>query len=529
MKGTGMSDSHEVMFYTDGRHTSVYLYEPPMGVRQYVEPIDELLDLGIDTITYAVGDCSVLLYDTKVGERWGHNVDLTDHQIWYRAGMNAEQMIDSGTDPLMLVCEHAKKRGFQFLPHILLNMVHTDHGRVTNCRVADFTSEHPEWQVGPEPDYPEAEFDIPNRLSYAHPEVRADRLAVIRELVTDYPSDGVEMNFDDYTPLIARREIEEHTDTLTEWMRDIRQACDAAAAAQGIAKRLVVRMPGTLEGSKSIGLDLERWIREEIVETVIAMPVRGGWENDTALLREIVEVAEGTSVKVLAGHANSQGQTSRLTDYAAASNAYAVGAQGVLYHTYYPNPKRYPYNFETTGRIRFMGYPDIISHMDKTYRLTVAGWPSSIGRFAGVEDQLPIDLSPGEPGREVTLDVSDDIAAKADAGELWRCELRVLLDQRMHTDEVAVFWNDCEVPIDEHRWADWTYQLRPRPDTSLGYRLHIDLKKGLLPVAGTNRLRVDLLTKDETLIKPVSIKHVEIIVEYLPHRNALREDEKFED
>ena len=39
-----MSKTHEVMFYTDGRHTSVYLYEPPMGVKQYVEPIDELLD-----------------------------------------------------------------------------------------------------------------------------------------------------------------------------------------------------------------------------------------------------------------------------------------------------------------------------------------------------------------------------------------------------------------------------------------------------------------------------------------------------
>ena len=524
-----MSESHEVMFYTDGRHTSVYLYEPPMGVRQYIEAIDELVDLGIDTISYAVGDCSVLLYDTKVGERWGHNVDLTDHQIWYRAGMNAEAMIESGTDPLMLVCEHAKKRGFQFLAHILLNMNHMSHGRVTNCRVADFTTEHPEWQVGPEPDFPEAEFDSPSRLSYSYPEVRADRLAVIRELVSDYPSDGVEMNLDDYTPLIARSEIEEHTDTLTEWMREIRQACDAAAAQQGRAKRLVVRMPGTLHGSKSIGLDLERWIREEIVDTVIAMPVRGGWENDTALLREIVEVAEGTGVKVLAGHANSQGQASRLTDYAAAANAYAVGARGVLYHTYYPGPNRYPYDFETTGRIRFMGYPEILSHMDKTYRLTMSGWPSSIGRFGGLEDQLPVVLNVGEPGREVTLDVSDDIATKADSGELWRCELRVLLDQRMHTDEVAVFWNDCEVQVDEQRWADWTYQLRPRPDHSLGYRLHVDLKRGLLPIAGTNRLRIDLLTKDETLIKPVEIKHVEIVVEYLPHRNALREDETFED
>ena len=138
-------------------------------------------------------------------------------------------------------------------------------------------------------------------------------------------------------------------------------------------------------------------------------------------------------------------------------------------------------------------------------------------------------LDVGEPGREVTLDVSDDLAAKAEAGELWRCELRVLLDQRMHTDEVAVFWNDCELQVDDHRWADWTYQLRPRPDHSLGYRLHVDLKKGLLPIVGTNRLRVDLLTKDETLIKPVEIKHVEIVVEYLPHRNALREDERFVD
>ena len=149
-----MSKTHEVMFYTDGRHSSAYLYEPPMGAKQYLEPIDELVDLGIDTITYAVGDCSVLLYATKVGERWGHNVDLTDHDIWWRAAHNARLMIEQGTDPLMLVCQRAQQRGFQFLPSLLLNMIHTPHDRVTNCRVADFTTEHPEWQVGDEPEYP---------------------------------------------------------------------------------------------------------------------------------------------------------------------------------------------------------------------------------------------------------------------------------------------------------------------------------------------------------------------------------------
>ena len=41
-----MSKKHEIIFETDGRHSSVYLYEPPMGIRQYVEPIDEVLDPG---------------------------------------------------------------------------------------------------------------------------------------------------------------------------------------------------------------------------------------------------------------------------------------------------------------------------------------------------------------------------------------------------------------------------------------------------------------------------------------------------
>ena len=134
-----MSKQHEVMFYTDGRHTSAYLYEPPMGVRQYVEPIDELVDVGIDTITYCVGDCTVLLYATEIAERWGHNVDLTNHDIWWRAAHNERLMIESGTDPLLLVCEQAQMRGFQFLPSLLLNMVHTPHHRVTTVSYTHLT------------------------------------------------------------------------------------------------------------------------------------------------------------------------------------------------------------------------------------------------------------------------------------------------------------------------------------------------------------------------------------------------------
>ena len=45
------SSKPEVIFETDGRHSNTYRYEPPIGARKYAEPIDEVLDLGVDTIS----------------------------------------------------------------------------------------------------------------------------------------------------------------------------------------------------------------------------------------------------------------------------------------------------------------------------------------------------------------------------------------------------------------------------------------------------------------------------------------------
>jgi len=526
-----MSKDHEVMFYTDGRHTSVYMYEPPMGIKQYVEPIDELVDLGIDTISYAVGDCSVLLYATKVGERWGHNVDLTDHDIWWRAAHNAKLMIDSGTDPLMLVCEHAQRRGFQFLPGLLLNMVHTPHDRVTNCRVADFTTEHPEWQVGEDGEeaFPEAQYDNPQRLSFAVSEVRENRLAVIAELLGDYPADGIELNMQDYAPFIGRREVAEHTATMTAWMRNIRRLCDEAAAAQGRDKRLVIRVDATLPGNRAMGMDVESWMKEGIVDVVIAMQVVGGFENDTSGLREVVAAAVGTEVRVLAGmEATNKPELSRAVVAAAASNAYATGVGGVFFHTYYPMPKRYPYDDDATGRLRFMGHPDLLGNLDKTYRLGIpTNATAALAR--GLVEQLPAELTEDHPARECTLEVNDDVAGRSGAGELWRCELRLFLQHLTYEDVIELTWNGEEIPASAWRKADWTYQLRPRPEYAVnGYRLHIDLKQlQRPPMVGVNTIGVKVVAKDAQLIHPVTLADVELVVEYLPHRNALRADEEY--
>jgi hypothetical protein len=136
-------------------------------------------------------------------------------------------------------------------------------------------------------------------------------------------------------------------------------------------------------------------------------------------------------------------------------------------------------------------------------------------------------LKVGAPGEEVTVDVADDLSAKETAGELWRCELRVMLHEMLHADEARLYWNGVEVPQARIRMADWVFQMRPGGEVR-GYRFHINLKDGMLPQQGTNVLRVDLLKKDENFIHPISIHDVDVRVEYLPHRNALRHDETYE-
>ena len=534
-----MSREHEVVFYTDGRHSSVYIYEPPMDPRIYTAPIDELVDLGIDTITYAVGDCRVLLYDTKAGERWGHNVNRTNHIIWYRAGINLAQMIADGHDPLRLVCERARELGFSFMPSLILGMQRQQPAEVTDCRCSDFCFEHPEFQVGPEPEFPEARWDDPTRFSYAIPEVRQNRLAVIEELVTAYDTDGIELNLNDYAPFLARREIPAHTDTFTEFVVEARRLCDQAAADQNRAKRLLVRAGASLAGCRSLGIDLERLIREEIVDTVLAQPPHktGLMEQHPAGIAELVEAARGTGVRIVKGisgnivHDAYPGAT-REMQVAQAANGYAAGAGGVFFSTYYPNG--YPYTDADFENLRYMGHPELLAHKDKHFavRRGPNGAEDTPGDYLS-PNPLPVELAVGAASPTQALYVPDDLTTASAAGRLATCELRIRLQEIVHTDTFDLWLNEEQIPREHQEWIDWTFSVRPPASGNWvlnAYWITVDLLRwGPLPRRGDNTVRVDLTGRDPRVDPPFTLRDVELVVQYRDHRHHPRRDQWYRD
>ena len=81
----------KLMFYHDGRHPLIYMYEPPMQKEEYEQGVDELIGTPVDCINFCMGDGRTVLHDTKVGELWGHANDKWSHAIFRGAHQNAKE------------------------------------------------------------------------------------------------------------------------------------------------------------------------------------------------------------------------------------------------------------------------------------------------------------------------------------------------------------------------------------------------------------------------------------------------------
>ena len=176
-----------------------------------------------------------------------------------------------------------------------------------------------------------------------------------------------------------------------------------------------------------------------------------------------------------------------------------------------------------------MGHPDVISSKDKRYRLGMHD-RAEVTRLNGLPVQLPIELSPTVKSGDISIYVSDDVKSAYALGKLWKCELQIMLPNTTESDEIDIFWNGEKIPKSTQRYADWVYQLRPRPEYAVnGYRIHVDLIDKYLPKIGENKVNVLINKKDEQIVDAIKVAEVRVAIDYLPHRNGLRDDEAYEE
>ena len=214
-----------IMFYHDGRHPLIYMYEPPMQKEEYEAAVDELVGTPVDALMFCLGDGRTVLHDTKVGELWGHNVEKWPHIIFRRAHQNAKHLIESGNDPLRIVCDRAHAKGMLIYPTLLVQQGRGSRDQDVRC--SNFRFDNPHLEIGAHGDL-DADFPGLTCLDFKHEEVREERFALIEETLNNYPIDGFELQLN-YTPYYFHPdEVEAGREIMTAWVRRVYEAVKGA-------------------------------------------------------------------------------------------------------------------------------------------------------------------------------------------------------------------------------------------------------------------------------------------------------------
>ena len=509
----------KIMFYHDGRHPLIYMYEPPMQPEEYEQGVDELLGTPVEAIMFCLGDGRTVLHDTEVGELWGHNVKKWPHLIFRRAHQNARHLIRTGHDPLRLICDRAHEYGKLVYPTLLVQQGRGPRDQDVRC--ANFRFDNSQLEIGAQGDLAH---DHPGFtcLDFKHRAVRDERFSIIAETIKKYPVDGFELQMNYFPHYFHPDEVAAGREIMTEWIGKVYRALKRS----GRNRELAIRIPFSMEGCYEVGMDIEAWLKEGIVDVLIGQSFSGPELLDSTVdFRPLVKAASGTACRVhaaLQSHIDSDrlGEASIELVRGAASNYWAQGIDGLYLAHWFGN---WPYGASFYEKLRELPYPQVMAARDKIYYVpTMTGRHPDPMTEPGMTMQLPAPLKKGQRAT-ITWSISDDLKRWGKVNRVHEVLLRVRVMGHTERDRLRFVLNGRELPLSLVRQINELYRMSaPRYRTGSGYWYILKLDEKYWPQQGANSLAVDLLRRDAQALPDIFVRDVELDIKYLMGRNFHR-------
>jgi hypothetical protein len=277
------------IYNSDGDNMFIYR-EPPMKPEDVYAYVDEIAGTGVTTFFMSPNYGMPVIFPGKVCEFVGSKPAPADAEklkdlsktppiSMERAIANLRGLIEQGHDPLALIVDHAKARGLETFVSYRLNEVHNTND-ADSLLFSSFWREHPEWRIGKAGDSLSSIYLqilgpntnsvvagwLPAGLNFAVPEVRAQRLAELRECCERYNVDGLDLDFQRFPMYFAPGKEAENVATMTAWMREVRAMTKEVGEKRGRPLLLSARVMARPEQNLAIGLDPVAWAKEGIVD-----------------------------------------------------------------------------------------------------------------------------------------------------------------------------------------------------------------------------------------------------------------------
>ena len=204
----------------------------------------------------------ICFYNTKAGEEYGARLKTTDHKH-VRAMHSLKQQ---GTDALRLVTEHMQSKGKEVLAAIRMSDTHHSRLNTLDVLCPQFAIDHPEYVIK-QPDGRTNE----TALDYSIAAVRNHRMEIMKEIVTGYPVDGLELNFVRWAKHFPRNKGREKAAIMTRYVKRIRRMMDSSGRKRKNGKRLTlgVRVPESLHTCWLAGVDIQTWVQKGWIDFVV--------------------------------------------------------------------------------------------------------------------------------------------------------------------------------------------------------------------------------------------------------------------
>ena len=480
---------YRTIYFNDARHYYLFVFDPPMRLEDAWRPVDEAAGTGVDTFIYGVARGDGLFYPSNVGLRFGANESSFDFSAYWRVWENMQSLIDQGLDPLTVLIDRAHDKGMDFFASLRM-------------------SDYPGMDI-PQHAVPAGEYNTTLECGYAHPEVRDHQFAVLEELATQYPVEGVELDFaaapGGTSFWLKPEDVAAYTPVMTDFVRKVAQMVHSRPGEPG---QIGARVYPTEEMNLKTGLDVQTWLREGLVDFVVPL----------VYLRFILDANMPIDWLVQTAHENDISVYPVLQPYytqenrrfhtvqnatpammrAAAANFWELGVDGL--YTWF---LRWPLGDTERHILTELGDAELVKQGDKHYFLRRR---TELTRGHDYEAFLPIDIPSADASKcyQIPFSIADD----TQNNPVSSLQLRIGISNLVRADKLEVLLNGKSLAAEVCK-----HTPARSIDPYAGQWLEFHLEK-VRPRKGQNTLEIGLKERPAGLTGGVTIEDVEIIVEY---------------
>lgn len=470
LRAQACARGRKVIFENDG--ADVLYYQVTGKEELLAKRMSSLLNTQVDTVFVSTTNSGFgqFTHNTRIG------TVFTNRESQFQNNMTGT-FIDQGTDYLHIVSDFCKENGLDLYWTMRMNDTHDGstnwYGELTFA-TNKIKNRHPEWLLGSRENKPR--YGAWSAVNYAVSEIRELAVAFIEEVLDNYDVNGIHLDFFRHPVFFPSTAAGfpatmEEIEMMTGLIQEIKQRADRKGSGCGRPILISVRVPDSVEYSLAVGLDIETWMKEGMIDFLIATSYLkfNFWEYSVQLARKYgVKVYASLDETRVKDPIARQLRESGRCYLARAMNALRAGADGIYLFNYTPRELE-KFDEAHSNVMNMVGDMEQLNACDKTYVASVRGVGAIAGGGYPHEGfiRVPV-LNPDaaillECGREsaVDLPIGDDVNWGKNEGIIPEITLGIRFENAPSPGDVQIRFNG-DVLAGGRSEGIWTvYELAP--------------------------------------------------------------------